>query len=80
MREKATLRAARSTSALVSTITGFLPPSSRVTGVRLAAASRATDLPTTGDPVKKRWSNGSTEKSEPRPCSGPITVSSSTAK
>ena len=43
---------ARSQSALK--ITGDLPPSSSVTGVRFAAAAKATSRPTAVDPVNSR--------------------------
>ena len=46
--------AASTMSASRDTITGFLPPSSRVTGTRLAAAAAWMRLPTPGEPVKKR--------------------------
>ena len=53
--------AASFTSADASTNTGFLPPSSRMHGVRCFAAPSATTLPTAGEPVKKilskRWSS-----------------------
>ena len=44
-------------SASASTIAGFLPPSSRVTGVRWRAAAASTNRPTRPPPVKKMWSN-----------------------
>mmetsp|Transcript_72459 Transcript_72459/g.206305 ORF Transcript_72459/g.206305 Transcript_72459/m.206305 type:complete len:229 (+) Transcript_72459:141-827(+) len=45
--------AAISMLADLSTKTGFLPPSSRVHGVKCFAAPSATTLPTVGEPVKK---------------------------
>ena len=39
--------------AVASTMQGLLPPSSSVTGVRLAAARSMTSLPTATLPVKK---------------------------
>mgnify|MGYP007123470403 CR=1 FL=1 len=39
-------------------MTGDLPPSSSVTGVRLAAALFITSRPTGVEPVNSRWSNG----------------------
>ena len=41
-----------------ATMTGDLPPSSRVTGVRLSEAARITSRPTPVEPLKSRWSNG----------------------
>ncbi len=41
---------------------GDLPPSSSVTGVRLAAAAAITSRPTAVEPVNSRWSKGSAEK------------------
>ncbi|OBJ32254.1 hypothetical protein A5620_25375 [Mycobacterium colombiense] len=58
MRACAIRRAARRMSAPGATTTGFLPPSSSVTGTRCWAADRCTRAPTDGEPVKKRWSNG----------------------
>src|SRR3984893_14905835 len=52
-------RAALSISAVSSTITGDLPPSSRVTEARCLAAAANLTLPTAGLPVKKTWSKGS---------------------
>ena len=40
-------------------MTGLLPPSSRVTGVRFSAAARMTWRPTAVEPVNSRWSKGS---------------------
>ena len=37
---------------------GDLPPSSRVSGVRFAAAAAMTLRPTAVEPVNTRWSNG----------------------
>ena len=45
------------------TITGDLPPNSRVSGTKFDAASDATFLATFVDPVKSRWSNGNPAKS-----------------
>ena len=50
--------AASSTSASGARITGDLPPSSRVTGVRCSAAAAMTLFPTAGLPVKKITSKG----------------------
>lgn len=50
--------AASSTSASGARITGDLPPSSRVTGVRCSAAAAMTFFPTAGLPVKKITSKG----------------------
>ena len=44
-----------------SMMQGDLPPSSSVTGVRLRAAASATCRPTAVEPVKNRWSKGSSE-------------------
>ena len=49
--------------------TGDLPPSSSVTGTRLALAAFITALPTGVLPVKTRWSKGSAENAAPM--SGP---------
>ena len=51
-------RAAVFRLAVWSKITGLLPPSSRVTGVRVFAAAAITTLPTAWEPVKKMWSKG----------------------
>ena len=61
MRACAMRVADRSMSASGDTTTGFLPPSSRVTGTRCCAAACCTSAPTDGEPVKNRWSNGSVE-------------------
>ncbi len=45
--------------------TGDLPPSSSVTGTRLALAAFITALPTGVLPVKTRWSKGSAENAAP---------------
>mmetsp|Transcript_16286 Transcript_16286/g.28854 ORF Transcript_16286/g.28854 Transcript_16286/m.28854 type:complete len:221 (-) Transcript_16286:190-852(-) len=50
-------RAARSRFAVSSTMTGLLPPSSRVTGVRCSAAAFITMRPTVPLPVYMMWSN-----------------------
>lgn len=50
-------RAVRFKSAEGSTQTGFLPPNSRITGVRYSAAAFITNLPIEGPPVKKIKSN-----------------------
>jgi hypothetical protein len=42
-----------------SIITGHFPPNSKMHGVRFLAASMATSLPVTVDPVKQIISNGS---------------------
>jgi len=42
-------------------MTGHLPPSSSVTGVKFSAAALATSLPTVVEPVKTMWSNGSAQ-------------------
>ena len=44
---------------------GDLPPSSRVTGVRLAAAAAITLRPTAVEPVNSRWSSGRAAKAAP---------------
>ena len=59
---------------------GDLPPSSSVTGVRLAAAARATWRPTAVEPVKSRWSNGIATNALPMSASPVMTVISSGAK
>ena len=55
-------------------ITGDLPPSSSVTGVRLRPAASATSRPTRVEPVKIRWSNGSEAKAFAISSSMPVTV------
>jgi len=45
--------------ALESTITGHFPPNYKIQGVRFLAASMATHLPVTVDPVKQIISKGS---------------------
>ena len=50
-------------------IAGHFPPSSSVIGVRFGAAASAILRPTAVDPVKIRWSNGSSAKA--LPSSGP---------
>ncbi|SKX87862.1 Uncharacterised protein [Mycobacteroides abscessus subsp. abscessus] len=80
MRASASIFAALPMSAETSTTAGFLPPNSSVTGTRFLAASCATDDPTSGEPVKNRWSTASFAKSEPEPCLGVITASSSIEK
>ena len=50
---KTILRAATLIFAVLSTIHGLFPPSSRLTGVRCAAAFSITRRPTLGPPVKK---------------------------
>jgi hypothetical protein len=42
---------------------GDFPPRSRVTGVSLLAAPRITSRPASAEPVNRRWSKGSAEKS-----------------
>ena len=76
----AILRAVSARSALSSTMAGDLPPSSRVTGVRLAAAARATWRPTAVDPVKNRWSKGRRTNALPSSASPVSTAHSSGAK
>ena len=51
-------RAAAPRSAPGSTTAGHLPPSSRVSGVRLSAAARITSRPIRVPPVNTRWSQG----------------------
>ncbi len=58
-------------------IAGDLPPSSSVTGVRLAAAARITWWPTAVEPVNSRWSNGSAENACATSASPFTTVTSS---
>ena len=72
--------AASSSAQSASRIAGDLPPSSSVTGVRLAAAASATSRPTAVDPVKSRWSNGSATKARATAASPVTTASSSAAK
>ena len=50
---KAVLAVVLSHSAVLSTMQGLLPPSSRVMGVRWTAADSMTRWPTAGLPVKK---------------------------
>ncbi len=52
----ATRRAATRTAASSATMTGLLPPSSSVTGVRCFAAAVMMCLAISGPPVKKQWS------------------------
>ena len=59
-------------------ITGDLPPSSSVTGVRLSAAARITCLPTAVLPVNSRWSKGKAEKAAATSAS-PITTATCTS-
>ena len=46
-------------------MTGDLPPSSSVTGTRLALAAFITALPTGVEPVNTRWSKGSAKNAAP---------------
>ena len=48
-------------------MTGDLPPSSSVTGVRFALAARITWLPTAGEPVNRIWSKGREANEAPTP-------------
>jgi hypothetical protein len=52
------LDAAKSISALVSTITGHFPPNSRIQGTKFTAAAFATNLPFSVEPVKQMRSHG----------------------
>ncbi|MCY1435439.1 hypothetical protein D9M71_515350 [compost metagenome] len=61
-------------------IAGDLPPSSRVTGVRLSAAARITCLPMLVAPVNSRWSKGSLEKATPTSTSPSTTATRSSGK
>ena len=54
--------ATRSMAISAHTIAGDLPPSSRVSGVRLGAAAAMTLRPTAVEPVNTRWSSGSAAK------------------
>ena len=49
------------------TMAGDLPPSSSVTGQRLAAAAAITARPVAPEPVNSRWSKGKAEKRWPTP-------------
>lgn len=55
---KRTLIAALYILAVSSIMTGHLPPSYKIHGVRFLAASIATNLPVVVDPVKQIISNG----------------------
>jgi hypothetical protein len=59
---------------------GDLPPSSRVTGVRLSAAMRMMSWPTLVEPVNSRWSKGRRAKSAPTVASPSTTLTSSAEK
>ena len=59
---------------------GLLPPSSRVTGVRLAAAARMMWRPTVVEPVNSRWSNGRLENAWATSTSPLITATCSSGK
>lgn len=54
----ATFEAAKSASAESSTMTGHLPPNSRMQGIKFLAAVSATSLPFYVDPVKHIRSHG----------------------
>ena len=54
---KMILLAADSRLAVSSMITGHFPPSYRIQGVRFLAASMATNLPVSVEPVKQMISN-----------------------
>ncbi|MNT08217.1 hypothetical protein D3C72_1429530 [compost metagenome] len=71
---------ARGRSAPAPTMAGDLPPSSSVTGVRLAAAARITWWPTAVEPVNSRWSKGSAVKALATSASPLTTMISSGAK
>eukprot|EP01139_Manchomonas_bermudensis_P005111 Amastigsp_a174666_32.p2 type:complete len:136 gc:universal Amastigsp_a174666_32:977-570(-) len=64
LRPHTTRFAARSMSASAATMTGFFPPSSRVTGVRCFTAPCITTRPTAGEPVKKMWSHWHSSSAE----------------
>jgi hypothetical protein len=59
--------AARRSGKSSQRMAGALPPSSSVTGTRLAAAAAITARPVWPEPVNSRWSNGSLENSMPTP-------------
>ena len=61
------------------TITGLLPPSSRVRGVRFEAAARITCSAMPVAPVNTRWSNGSPANSWPA-SDPPMTTATSSAE
>ena len=80
IRDAARRSASRRPTSSWETTTGFLPPSSSVTGVRVRAAAAITLLPTSAEPVKNRWSRSSAANSLLTSASPVTTATSSTSK
>ena len=72
--------AAVATGKSSQTIAGDRPPSSSVTGTRLAAAADMTRRPVSLEPVNSKWSNGSELNASPMPPVSSMKVSRSVGK